>query len=49
MRAKLEIEKRIKKKEAEIAELRKQLEQAEAYLQGMADSLKLFPKDGEGK
>ena len=47
MRAKIEIEKRIKRKEAEIAELRKQLEQAEAYLQGMADSLKLFPKEGE--
>jgi hypothetical protein len=49
MRTKLELVKRIKKKEAEICALRKQLEQAEAYLQGMTDSLKLFPKDGESE
>jgi len=47
MRTKLELEKRIKKKEAEIAALRKQIEQAEAYLQGMSDSLKLFAREGE--
>lgn len=47
MRTKIELQKRIKRKEAEITELRKQLSQAEAYLQGMVDTLKLFPKDGE--
>jgi len=47
MRTKLELEKRIKRKETEIAALRKQLEQAEAYLLGMTDSLRLFPKDGD--
>jgi len=43
-----ELVKRIKKKELEIAELKSQLDKAEAYLQGLNDSFRLFPKeDGE--
>jgi hypothetical protein len=41
-----ELERRIKKKEQEISDLKTQMDKAEAYLQALTDSLRLLPKDG---
>jgi hypothetical protein len=43
-----QIENRIKRKEQEIADLQDQVSRAEAYIQGLQDTLKLLPRDGEG-
>jgi len=40
-----EFDKRIKKKEQELAELRDQVARAESYLQALNDSMRLLPKD----
>jgi hypothetical protein len=40
-----DLEKRIKKKEQEIFELKRQIDKAEAYLQALNDSLRFLPKD----
>ena len=42
-----ELEKRIEKKRAEIADLKKQVELSESYLQAMLDTFRLIPKDEE--
>ena len=43
-----EIEKRIEKKQAELAGLQKQIAEASAYIQAMHDVLKLHTKEGNG-
>jgi hypothetical protein len=45
MGLKKELEKRIEKRRLEIAELKKQVELSEMYLQAMLDTLKIIPKD----
>lgn len=47
MQVKREIERKIEKKRAEIANLRQQLGTAETYLEALVDTAKLFPKDGK--
>jgi hypothetical protein len=46
MRVREELQKRIEKKEQEIAMLQIQLREASAYLQALQDTLKLLPRDG---
>ena len=43
-----ELERRINKKQQEIAELERQLSEATAYLGALLDTTKLFPKDANG-
>jgi TolA-binding protein len=47
MQIKRELERRIEKKQQEIAELKQQLGNAETYLEALQDTLKLLPKEGD--
>lgn len=48
MRIRKEFEKRIEKKQDEIASLEKQIGEARSYLQALQDSLKILPRDQVG-
>lgn len=47
MALRLELQKRIERKQAEIREHEEQIRQAQAYMQGLQDTLKLIPKEDE--
>lgn len=49
MGAKQEFEKRIEKKKAEIAELEAKLREERAFLSGLQESLRFFPKEDSGE
>lgn len=47
MSLRVELQKRIEKKQAEIREHEEMIRQAQSYIQGLQDTLKLIPKDGD--
>ena len=46
MRLRIELEKKVEKEKAKIADLRSQIDKAEAFVAGLQEALRMLPKEG---
>lgn len=46
MRLRIELEKKVEKEKAKIAELRSQIDKAESFVAGLQEALRMLPKEG---